>query len=319
MKIELCKYLNGAPAAFSFTFDDGCYYDSSSEILEIFEDVYKKTGVKFKGTVGITVGFMHQRLIDFWRNGIKNGYFDISSHSVNHDIAYTAQTPYEKRLWDAKESKAQLQKMFEGEPVDTYIYAGGARDDEGKKALDGLYIAARGNNDGINLPGKIDWLDISCFTALLKRTTKEYTDYIDKTISNGGWGVQMNHWITSKTEDTFHAQNAKTFFEECHYLGRRASNGEVWVGSFNEVARYLWRAENSTLSVTKNDDEYSVRITPRSNDNTQKYDTPLTILVNSATPIELILENGKGEKICPRNGKIYINIMDEARFRLLPY
>ena len=71
MNIELSKYKNGASCAFSFTFDDGCYLDSSREAMEIFEDVYNKTGVKIKATVGITVKFMHERLIDFWREGIK--------------------------------------------------------------------------------------------------------------------------------------------------------------------------------------------------------------------------------------------------------
>ena len=51
MNIEICKYKNGAPCAFSFTFDDGCYYDSTCEVIEKFEDVYQKTGVKIKAKI----------------------------------------------------------------------------------------------------------------------------------------------------------------------------------------------------------------------------------------------------------------------------
>ena len=53
MEIQICKYKNGASSAFSFTFDDGCYYDSSREAMEIFENIYQKTGIKIKATVGI--------------------------------------------------------------------------------------------------------------------------------------------------------------------------------------------------------------------------------------------------------------------------
>ena len=307
MKIELCKYKGGADSAFSFTFDDGCYLDSSRFVLENFISVYEKYGVKIKGSVGITVNFMHDALVDFWREGVKNGYFDISSHSVGHDVAYNSETPYEKREGDAKESQKLLRQMFAGEAVDTFIYPGGSRDEGGMQVIGDYYIASRGNIDGVNYPETINWLDVKCFTAMLKRPLKEYTDYIDEVIASGGWGVQMNHWITHKAEDTFHSQSANTFEGECEYLGKKASDGKVWVGSFNEVAKYIRRYEESELRVVEEKGKLIAEIVTK---NDRFLDTPLTILIETDTPIAFYYNGTKKEIIEPQDGKILVDVDD---------
>ncbi len=311
MKIELCKYLGGAKSAFSFTFDDGCYYDSSREVLENFKSTYEKYGVKFKASVGITVNFMNNALIDFWKNATRDGYFDITSHSVGHDVAYCQETPFEKREGDAKESKKQLMDLFSGEEVDTFIFPGGTRDEGGIQVLNEYYIAARGNTDGINYTNEINWLDVKCFTAMLKRPIKDYTDYIDEVISTGGWGVQMNHWITHKAEDIFHSQNADTFAEECEYLGKKASENEVWVGSFNEVARYIRRYEESELRVSEQDGKLVAEILTK---NDRFLDTPLTVLIETDVPIIFYHDIKKTTEIEPIDGKILVDVRDFVLF-----
>ncbi len=313
MKIELCKYKGGAKGAFTFTFDDGCYRESSAEVIENYKRIYKKTGVKIKATVGITVGFMHEWIIKFWQEAVNDGYFEIGSHSVGHDIAFLEATPYEKRDEDAKKSQELLRQMFPGEMVETYILAGGTYDEAGLLPLGKYYIGVRGNKDGINYPGEINWLDVKCFTAMLKRPTSDYTDYIDEVIKTGGWGMQMNHWITHKTEDTFHSQSADTFYDECTYIGERARAKEIWIGSFSEVARYLQRYENSTLSVSENDGFYTVKIEGEG----AKTDTPLTISIETDKKIVLIGKDGDEKEFAPENGKIYLEIVDFISFKQL--
>lgn len=313
MNIELCKYKGGAKSAFTFTFDDGCYRESSDEVIENYKRVYEETGVKIKATVGITVGFMHEWIIKFWQEAVDNGYFEIGSHSVGHDIAFLEEVPYEKRENDAKRSQEMLREMFLGEKVETYILAGGTYDENGLIPLDKYYIGVRGNKDGINYPGEINWLDVKCFTAMLKRTTKEYTDYIDEVIKTGGWGMQMNHWITHKSEDTFHSQNADTFYEECTYIGERAKAGEIWIGSFSDVAKYLRKYEKSTLVMNESDGIYTAKI----EGDGAKIDTPLTILVKTDKKIALIGKDGAKTEIAPQNGKIYLEIVDFVEFKEL--
>ncbi len=315
MKIELCKYKNNADCAFSFTFDDGCYYDSTREVIDCFEDAYQKYGVKIKGTVGITVAFMHERLINMWRDAIEGGYFDIASHTVGHDIAYCSQTPYEKRKADAMGSQNWLRDTFKGEEVDTFIFANGARDEGGTDALAEHYIACRAGDYGVNHADKINWLDVKCLTAMLSKPLEYFTDYIDKTIQEGGWGVQMNHWITHKAEDVFHSQNADIFKEECNYLAKKAQGGKIWTGSFAEVSAYLRKYENSSLSVTEENGRIKVEIVSNSDTPSKILDKELTILLTDTGAIWLYGENGERTKLTPdENGKILINASREIEF-----
>ena len=86
MEFKLCKFKGGKKGAYTLTFDDGCYYDSTRDVEAIFDKVLERDGVKLCATVGITTGFMHERLINMWRELIDKGYFDIASHSVSHCI-----------------------------------------------------------------------------------------------------------------------------------------------------------------------------------------------------------------------------------------
>lgn len=313
MNIELCKYKGGAKSAFTFTFDDGCYRESSAEVIENYKRIYEETGIKIKATVGITVAFMHEWIIKFWQEAVDNGYFEIGSHSVGHDIAFLEEVDLERRENDAKNSQEKLKEMFPGEKVETYILAGGTYDANGLLPLEKYYIGVRGNKDGINYPGEIDWLDVKCFTAMLKRPTKDYTDYIDEVIKTGGWGMQMNHWITHKTEDTFHSQAADTFYDECTYIGQRAKDGDIWIGSFNDVAKYLQKFEKSTLCVSENDGIFSVKI----EGDGAKIDTPLTILVKTDRKIAVLNKNGEKTIFAPQDGKIFLEITDFIEFEEL--
>ena len=315
MNIELCKYKNGAKAAFSFTFDDGCYYDSSREAMEIFEEVFEKTGVKIKATVGITVAFMHERLINMWLEAIEKGHFDIASHTVGHDIAFSSETPFEKREADCKNSREKLRTMFPGEQVDTFIFAGGARDEEGTAVLADHFIACRAGDEGINHAGKINWLDVKCLTAMLKRPLSDFTDYIDKTLSEGGWGVQMNHWITHKEEDVFHSQNAAQFREECNYLGEAAKNNVIWTGSFDQVSKYIRKYEASTLKVSEKNGRLFVEISTNNDTPSAILGTELTVSIESDKDIFLYGKNGEKTLLSPsKDGKIYINTADSFEF-----
>ena len=308
MNIELCKYKNNASCAFSFTFDDGCYYDSTMEVIECFKDAYEKYGVNIKATVGITVAFMHERLINMWREAIGNGYFDVASHTFGHDIAFCKDTPYEVMKNDCQRVQSWLRETFPGQKAGTFIFAGGKRDEEGARVLADYFFACRAGGEGVNYAGKIDWLDLHCLTAMLSKDLSYFTDYIDKTLETGGWGIQMNHWITHKSEDVFHSQNADIFKVECDYLAKKSQGGKIWTGSFEEVGAYLRKYENSELSVTENDGKIKVEIVSNSDTPKAILDTELTILINDTGAVYLYGENGEKTKLLPdENGNILIN------------
>lgn len=251
MNAKICQYKNNARGAFSFVFDDGCYGESTEWTYDIFKSIFERTGIKFKATSAQTVSFISPNMKKLWDKLFDEGYYDLCAHSITHCIGYNKDTPPEELHRDAKETQDALEKMYGIKPL-TYVTPGGGSDSFGWDILKGYYIANRNGNDRINIPGKIDWFDIGTYTAMLKRSTEEYIENIDQTIENGGWSVQINHWITKKEEDKFHSQSYETFVNECDYLAKKAAAGDIWVCSMNECVLYLQEAEKSTLEINGN-------------------------------------------------------------------
>ena len=277
MNAKICQYKNNAKSAFSFTFDDACYGESTEWTYEIFKEIFERTGVKFKATSAQTVGFVSPNMKKIWDRLFEEGYYDYCAHSVGHCICYCKDTPAEEMHEDARETKERLEKMYGKTPI-AYATPGGGSDEFGWNILKNYYVANRNGNDQINIPGKIDWFNIGTFTAMLKRTTEEYTQNIDETIKNGGWSVQVNHWITKKEEDKFHSQSFETFVDECNYLAEKAKANDVWVCSMNEAILYLQEAECSSLTIK--DGEKGKEVTLICPLDKEIYDYPLTVEID---------------------------------------
>lgn len=277
MNAKICQYKNNAKSAFSFVFDDGCYGESTMWTYEIFEEIFNRTGFKFKATSAQTVGFISPNAKKMWEDLFEKGYYDYCAHSINHCLCYSDDTPVDELHKDAHDTQVRLTEMYGQKPL-TYATPGGGSNRFGWNVLKNYYIANRNGNDQINIPGKIDWYDIGTFTAMLKRTTEEYTQNIDETIKNGGWSVQVNHWITKKDEDKFHSQSYSTFVDECNYLAEKAKSNDVWVCSMNEAVLYLQEAEACVLKV--NETESGTEVTLACPLNKEIYTYPLTVEID---------------------------------------
>lgn len=288
MEAKICKYKNNAKSAFTFVFDDGCYGESTEWTYEIFKSIFEETGIKFKATSAQTVGFISPRLKEMWEKLFSEGYYDLCAHSIGHCICYCKDTPMEDLHSDALNSREKLKEMYGILPL-TYATPGGGSDQVGWDVLKNYYIANRNGNDKINIPGEIDWFNIGTFTAMLNRTSEEYTNNIDEIIKNEGWSVQVNHWITKKEEDKFHSQSFSTFVDECNYLKEKARANEVWVASLNEATLYLQEAEKSTLEIKETDKEYEITLVcPLDKD---IYSYPLTVEIkteNTLTCVDIL-------------------------------
>lgn len=306
MKAEICKYPDNAPAIFSFSFDDGCYYDSTVFTIQLFEKIYKEKGVKLKGTVAQTVNFISPKLKELWQSAIEKGWYDVAGHSVTHCISYSSQTPVEEIEKDAAETYKALKEMYPSQKIATFFTPGGGYDKTGGDVIAKYYLANRVAGERVNYPGKIDWYSVSSFTAKMDRDTKDFCDYIDETIKTQGWGVQMNHWITDKTEDVHHSQRKPTFIEECYYLADRVNEGLVKVVSFEEAVLYLRKAEMTTLEIEGN----TIRLKSKA-DAFHLRDVPLTIAINSDTPLK-ITENGVTTTYPSQNGIVLAKIVSQG-------
>ena len=73
MNAKICQYKNNAKGAFSFTFDDACYGESTEWTYEIFKEIFERTGVKIKATSAQTVGFVSPNMKKIWDRLFEEG------------------------------------------------------------------------------------------------------------------------------------------------------------------------------------------------------------------------------------------------------
>lgn len=278
--MKIATYYNNAKSAYSFVFDDGCYRESTLDAYENLKEVYEKTGQKIKITSAQTVGFLHEWIIKMWKDLINEGYFDICGHSIDHCLCYNGETDPEKLHKDAKETKEKLEKIY-GTPVIAYVTPGGGSTQDGWDILKEYYYSNRNGNDRINDTYNMNLYDVGTFTTRFVYDLQPYIDNIDKTISEGGWTVQMNHWLSKKEQDTHHAQKYETFLPECMYLAEQANKNNIWLCSYNDMVKYIYLRDNSELVVENTENGTQV---------TLKTDLPTEIF---DTPVSLILDNGE--------------------------
>ncbi|MBO5439782.1 MAG: polysaccharide deacetylase family protein [Clostridia bacterium] len=285
MKIEIAKYYNNAKGAFSFVFDDGCYKDSTLDAYENLKEVYEKTGVKIKITSAQTVGFLHEGLIDMWKQLISEGYADICGHSIDHCLCYNDKTDPQLLHKDAKETKERLEEIY-GMPIISYVTPGGGSNQAGWDILKEYYYANRNGNDRLNDTYNMNLYDIGTFTARFAYDAQPYIDNIDETIKNGGWCVQMNHWLSKKEQDTHHAQRYETFLPEIMYLAQQANKNNVWVCSLNDMVKYIYLRDNSQLVIENT--EKGTEVTLKTNLPTDIFDHPVSLIIeNSDTCVDI--------------------------------
>lgn len=322
MDVKISKFYKGAKALYSFVFDDGCYLESTLETYEAFKKVEKETGVKIKATSAQTVNFINGELKATWDKLLSEGVYDISAHSLTHCLCYNLDTPEQKRRYEAEESKKLLEKMYPSQKIISFVIPNGDDTKEGREILKDYYFATRSGHDYVNDVDNLDWYNIGTFTAKFGYSLADYTENIDKTIEKGGWSVQLNHWLSHKEKDAFHAQKADTFLPECMYLAKKCLFGDICVMSFNDAVKYYRERECAKIEIiSKNDREVSLKIncpldreifnerltleirSPERVTATQKSDTPTGILVTELAVYE-------------KNGIFYTDVLPNAEISI---
>lgn len=310
MDIKIAKFKNGAKGAFSFVFDDGCYKDSTKKVIEIFKNTYDKHGVKLIATSAHTVNFLNDDLIAFWRETFKEGWFDLASHSMDHAFAYNESVDIERRRKDAKDSKEALERIYDGMEVISYVNPGGTNTIEGCQVLKEFYYGNRSNCEEppYNDVDTVDLIYAHAFVPNFKyKDLAPYKEYIDTLTEKNVWGVQINHWISEKEQDTFHAQTVPSFALQCDYLAELSKKGEIWVPSFNEAVKYIKEYQDSTLEI--NEISATVSEILIKNDLDAKIFTyPLTLEIKTDRNVE-VTQNGEVKCYASNNGVVYAEVI----------
>ncbi|MBO5374935.1 MAG: polysaccharide deacetylase family protein [Clostridia bacterium] len=275
MKASIAKYLNNAHAGFTLVFDDGCYYDSTLKTVEIFKEIEKQSGVKIKATSAQTVGFLNEKLIALWKELVAQGYYDIASHSMDHCICFNEQTPWDVRVNDAIQSKGELEKIYGIAPI-CYVAPNGGHTPEGCRALHDIYYANRNNKEGGSDPDTMDMYDIGVIIGRHEhKDPTPYIEFVDGLVKGGEYAIQVNHWLSEKEEDIFHAQRLDTFREECYYLASLALEGKLWIASMNDAVKYFYERKSAKISTQGN------KITVSHTLDKSIFNMPLTLVIDT--------------------------------------
>jgi len=317
MDIKIAKFKNGAKGAFSFVFDDGCYKDSTKKVIEIFKDTYAKHGVKLIATSAHTVNFLNDDLIAFWRETFKEGWFDLASHSMDHAFAYNENVDIEKRRKDAKDSKEALERIYDGMEVISYVNPGGTNTIEGCQVLKEFYYGNRSNCEEppYNDVDTVDLIYAHAFVPNFKyKDLAPYKEYIDTLTEKNVWGVQINHWISEKEQDTFHAQTVPSFALQCDYLAELSKKGEIWVPSFNEAVKYIKEYQNSTLEINEISATES-EILIKNDLDAKIFTYPLTLEIKTDNDVE-VTQNGEAKCYTSNNGVVYAEVIPNSLARV---
>lgn len=256
MDIKIAKYLNGASGALTFTFDDGCYGESTLKTIEIFKEIMERTGVKIKATSAQTVGFLSPSMIEIWKNAISEGYYDVCSHSLDHCIGYNDETPEEKRLSDAEGSRDRLAEIYGEAPI-CFAIPGGGESAGACELLARHYYANRVGEGPINDPDTCNFMRLTSFIGrFCYEDAEPCRKFIDEVVACGGWGIQINHWLSEKEQDIHHAQRLGVFRDECDYASSLAKDGVLWIASLNDAVKYFYERKNA--EITAQGDEITV-------------------------------------------------------------
>ena len=105
-----------------------------------------------------------------------------------------------------------------------------------------------------------------------------WTNYVDLAIQNGAWASIGFHSVVS---DTTNASGYAVFDSQVKalmdYVQPLVDSGDLWLGSFAEVAKYYFEWSSATLSTKIVDDVVEIRLTDKEED--ERFDMPLTVKI----------------------------------------
>ncbi len=329
---KIAAYYGNKKAAVSITFDDGQIEtgEYASEIMEqyglrgtMFMIVDKANADQLpdEGTAE------YDAWIARWNAVADAGAIDIGNHSYHHysNILYkdgkpsTSKESYEGEI-DAARDK--LAAYFPNASILTFATPGGGFCETTREALiAGGYLSNRGLGDGMNDPFSKDFDIMRVSSSQIVKSTKasNINAKVDLTIQNGGWYVELIHYIDDENGNPIwdYNESIKTYstpraYCEEHFAYLASKKSEIWCGSYNDVAAYLIEAKYTYFTLDSFSDvrytytvetdttalfrDYGIQSLP------EGYDHPLT--VRFAVPADWtgvrVTVDGKKRTVTPK-------------------
>lgn len=284
----ITNWLNNAPAAWSMTFDDGCYPWTYEWVIP----QYQKYG--YKATVLMAISMMDSYLDD-WKDYIASGTFDIGSHSYNHRGIYSGIMNESNGLDDVNTAYYWLSYTFKGQRILGFATPNGATSASTANFVTSIMAAGRNGGNGNGGPdttfyNKLEdlvtrskWGNLNSYISKANQTEGPY-EYVKKSDLKNEAKTELVNYVFSEEENKLVADKSG--------VGTYVYEKENWKYAWHEVGSY-----------DKNGEEYVFR-----NDNNGEYVLAHTGLGSYERAINILIENNAWTVECMHSlgyGSIY--------------
>lgn len=243
----ITNWLNNAPAAWSMTFDDGCYPWTYEWVIPQFQ----KYG--YKATAVMAISMMDSFVAD-WKDYIASGTFDIGSHSYNHRGIYSGTMNEANGLEDVNTAYYWLSYTFKGQRILGFATPNGTTSSSTAKFV--TSIMAAGRNGGIgdggpdtkfyntleNLTTRNAWGSLNSYISKANQTEGPY-EYVKKSDLQNEANKELVNYVFSEEENKLVADKSG--------VGTYVYEKENWKYAWHDVGSY---DKNGEEYIFRNDD-----------------------------------------------------------------
>ncbi len=302
----LTNYYHGYKAALSMTFDDGYDVATGHFVSDVFERY------NFRGTAMLGPCFLNDSAIKEWNQIFDRGYLDLGCHGYNHENPETlSQDGYEHEIKDAIDF---LKEKFPSQNVLTFATPLARITSSYESYLKELVIANRLEAAGakVKLGAEFNPMRIRSYSFCKSQYSgSSLNSLVASNIKEGNWIVELLHCVLPNPQNS--TDISRELFElHCKYLYDNHKD-ELWVASFEDVARYMLQLESTQITYTAADRE-SISFKLECSLDSKIYNIPMTVKVElpSFADSGYAIVNGEEQEleIYREGAKTMVNIYD---------
>lgn len=298
----ITKYYGNTKAAISLTFDD-----AQLETGYGANELLGKYGLR--GTIFFILDYAGKNprigsaqwntWMAAWQAIIAEGTLDIGNHSYHHYgyqlyVGVTAPSTSNNYETEIGEAQALLTQYFPDQRIISFATPGYGYCEDTRQAL--LQYGIRFNRGGggtMNDPysSSFNPAQVKSFQIDKGASATTANNRVDSAISGGYWCVETYHYIATadgsiaEGYDNEFARDTGTisreFCEEHYaYIGQKVADGDIWCGTFNDVAAYVLERKHTTVAYTASTETtLTLSISCNELKDVAGYDHPLTLRV----------------------------------------
>ncbi len=320
LETQICPVKDNKQAIWTFTTDDGIY----NSVVQ-YNNLFKKYGLK--GTVALnpytiqdTDNGLNWSIKDglrfycgtwnLWQTLIADGKLDIANHTATHP--HLTQIPQSELDSEINGARSILMSHLNGQSILGFIDPYGESDYYSTSVIQQQHFADRSTVEGENSlsPDDYSWYHLLSYYALSGVTVETMNSWIDSTIANKSWCIELWHGILSDQTESETLWSPLTYDICNDHLSYVANNlDKIWNATYSEAIQYLRERQSATLSVLSFDNTH-IRLSLTDSLDNSIFNYPLTLKVqvpNDWASVS-IMQNGNSHNIIPatESGNNYV-------------